>query len=77
MVIGFTDDQAAEVQRLARAMAQEELVKIWSGQANIQQVVPEDLRYRGKGVYYSATEGWFAKGPGGSLMALPGPPIGG
>lgn len=73
----LSPDQALEVQRLAREMAQEELVKIWSGQANLIQVVPEDLHYRGRGVYYSATQGWFAKGPGGSLMKLPGPPAGG
>lgn len=74
MVEGLSPEQEVQVADLARAMAQQELVKIWSGQANIMQVVPEDLHYRGKGIYYSATDGWFAKGPGGSLMKLPGAP---
>ena len=66
----------AMIEVRAREIAQEELVKIWSGQANIMQVVPTDLQYRGQGVYYSASEGWFAKGPRGSLLKLPGPPQG-
>ncbi len=73
----LTPDQLAEVDRRAREIAQEELVKIWSGQANVQQIIPDDLHYRGKGVYYSGSGGWFAKGPGGGLLKLPGPPVGG
>lgn len=71
---GFTPDQAAQVQELARKMAQEELIRVYSGQANITQIVPDDLHFRGKGIYYSATEGWFAKGPAGTLLKLPGAP---
>ena len=72
----LTPEDAEEVQRLARIMAREELTKIWSGQANIEQVVPTDLVWRGRGIYHSASEGWFTKGPGGSLMHLAGPPGG-
>lgn len=72
----FTPEQQEQVTALAKEIAREELIKIWSGQGNIQQIVPRDLVYRGKGVYYSNDEGWFTKGPGGSLLKLPGPPAG-
>jgi len=59
---------------IAAKRAEETVTALWSGQANLATVTPDDLHYRGKGVYYSPSEGWFAKGPGGSLMHLPGAP---
>ena len=70
----LTPADLADIAAIAINKAEETVTSLWSGQANLATVTPNDLSYRGKGVYYSPTEGWFAKGPGGSLMHLPGPP---
>ena len=68
------DSDFERIAEIATRRAEETVTALWSGQANIAMVTPDDLNYRGKGIYYSPTEGWFAKGPGGSLLKLPGPP---
>ena len=74
MTMNLTQDDLEAIAEIATRKAEETVTKLWSGQANIAMVTPDDLNYRGKGIYYSPSEGWFAKGPGGSLMKLPGPP---
>ncbi len=70
----LTPDDLADIAAIATNKAEETVTRLWSGQANVAMVTPGDLNYRGKGVYYSETRGWFSKGPGGSLLELPGPP---
>lgn len=74
----FTAEQMAVVdamvERRAAEIAEQTVSRLWTGQANLAMITPSDLTYRGKGVYYSPSGGWFCKGPGGALLELPGPP---
>lgn len=63
-----------ELQQVIAAEVEKRVMEIFSGRANLYQIAPPDLVYRGRGVYYSASKGWFAKGPAGTLLQLPGPP---
>jgi len=73
---GFTVEQLAQLQAMIETVADARITQVYSGGANAMEVSPEDLHYRGQGIYYSPSEGWFHKGPRGTLLKLPGPPSG-